>query len=80
MYTNLYLAEQLTAIHRDDLLREAAGERTQAQLPNSHVDLRRLVTTVGALLIRVGSRREGRAQQCQSDSPFNNTLPNAFKV
>jgi hypothetical protein len=64
MYTNLYLTEQLTAIHRDDLLREAADERMTAQLHNSHTHLRRrLVTTVGALLIRVGSWRERHAQR-----------------
>jgi hypothetical protein len=63
MYTNVYLAEKLTSMHRDDLLREVAGERMKAQLPHSHTHLGwRVATTVGTLLIRVGSWLERSAQ------------------
>jgi hypothetical protein len=62
MYTNLYLAEQLTNMHRDDLLREAAGDSLKAHLPQRHTHVRwQVSSTVGALLIRVGSWLERSA-------------------
>jgi len=64
MYTNLYLAEKHTSMHRDDLLREAAGECMKARLRHSHTHLGwRVVNTVGALLIRVGTWLERSAQR-----------------
>jgi hypothetical protein len=64
MYTNPYLVEKLASMHRDDLLREAADERMKAQLPHSHTHVGwRVATTVGALLIRVGSWLERIAQR-----------------
>jgi hypothetical protein len=62
MYPNPYLAEKLANMHRDDLLREAADKGMKAHLPQRHTHLWwRDSSTVGALLIRLGSWLERSA-------------------